>query len=158
MFVDFVLSEAGQKLWMLKADTPDGPRKYDLLRMSVLPKVYEKYADVSTIKMNPFKFKSSFTHDAIKGSDRRVLVADLMKSTMIEPQSYLQACWAAALKSSKRDEILAEMTRPPIDEDAALTLARKGWDDVRTSMTTSWGNAARDKYLRLKAKAEANPR
>ncbi|HUV39563.1 MAG TPA: extracellular solute-binding protein, partial [Planctomycetota bacterium] len=81
MFVDFVLSEAGQKLWMLKAGTPGGPRKYDLLRMSVLPAVYGKYAEVSNIRLNPFTFTSRFTHDAIKGSDRRVLVADLMKST-----------------------------------------------------------------------------
>ncbi|RLE89383.1 MAG: hypothetical protein DRJ46_04810, partial [Thermoprotei archaeon] len=46
IFVKFVLSEDGQKLWMLPAGKyPDGPKEYTLGRMSVIPELYQKLAD-----------------------------------------------------------------------------------------------------------------
>jgi iron(III) transport system substrate-binding protein len=160
-FVDFVMSEKGQKLWMLKAGTPGGPEKYSLLRMPVLPSLYDKkYAEESSIRMNPFAFTESFTHDEIKASDRREVVADLMTALMIQPQAELRACWRAVQRSTRRDALMAEMTRVPVGEDEALRLAREKWDNdvFRARTTTAWGNAAVERYRRVKAEADQSAR
>src|ERR1019366_1845163 len=49
-----VVSEEGQKLWVLKAGAPGGPEHYVLGRLSVLPEVYKKYSSDMMDPMNPF--------------------------------------------------------------------------------------------------------
>ena len=39
-FIDFVISQEGQKLWCFRAGTPDGPEKYTLRRLSIRPDLY----------------------------------------------------------------------------------------------------------------------
>ena len=161
MFVDFVMSERGQKLWMFKAGVEGGPAKHSLLRMSVLPGLYEtRHAASSSVTMNPFAFAGAFKHDAVTASDRRELIADLMTAVMIQPQKDLRACTRAVLASSRREALLSEMTRMPVNEREGLELARDKWgDDVfRAETTTAWGNAARARYRRLRAEAEDAPR
>ena len=42
-FIEFVISEEGQKLWVFKAGTPGGPDHYVLGRLSVLPELYKNF-------------------------------------------------------------------------------------------------------------------
>jgi len=157
MFVDFAMGESGQKLWMLKAGAPGGPRKYNLLRMSVLPVIYERYADVSIRKLNPFKFTSSFTHDSEKGSARREVLADLMKSLLMQPHPELRACWKAVQTAPNRNALIRKMTKLPVSESEALEMARTKWEDqvFRAQTTTDWVHFALKKYEDVKDEAEA---
>ena len=157
MFLDFVMGEAGQRLWLLKAGTEGGPEKYNLLRMPVLPSVYERYAAVSARRLNPFKFTSSFTHDSDKGSARRELVADLMKSLLMQPQEELRACWKAVQGARDRERLIAKMTVLPLGESEALEMARTKWEDqeFRARTMTAWVHFALKKYADVRAEAEA---
>jgi len=156
-FLDFTMSERGQKLWMLKAGAEGGPVKYNLMRMSVLPKTYEQNPAVCTVKLNPFRFTSSFSHDAEKGSTRREVVADLMKSLLIQPQAELRDCWLAVQKSPRKDALIAQMTRLPVKEEEALEMARTKWSDqvFRAETMTAWVHFALEKYANVKHVAEA---
>src|SRR5438132_3768805 len=56
-FVEFTLSDAGQKLFILRPGQPGGPRRYPLCRLSVVEKLYQAYpAGVRSIgAANPFQ-------------------------------------------------------------------------------------------------------
>src|SRR5207249_8468202 len=42
-FVDFVLSEEGQRLWFLPPGYPGGPKEFSIERMSIRPDFYKRY-------------------------------------------------------------------------------------------------------------------
>ena len=42
-FVEFTLSDAGQRLFCLQPGQPGGPKRYPLCRLSVLPSLYEEF-------------------------------------------------------------------------------------------------------------------
>jgi hypothetical protein len=156
MFLDFVMSEKGQKLWMLKAGSPGGPGKYNLMRMPVLPKTYEDCPpSESCVTLNPFKFRGSGSHDTGKGTTRRALVADLMKSLLIQPHKELVDCWKAVQKSPEREGLTVRMTELPVKEAEALELARTKWEDqvFRSQTMTEWVNFALKKYQKVRQEA-----
>jgi iron(III) transport system substrate-binding protein len=45
-FIEFVLSEAGQKIWAFRRGTPGGPQRYTLRRLAILPRIYDRAFDV----------------------------------------------------------------------------------------------------------------
>jgi ABC-type Fe3+ transport system substrate-binding protein len=158
MFLDFVMSEEGQKLWMLKAGSPGGPAKYNLMRMPVLPKTYDDCPpSESCITLNPFKFQGSGFHDAEKGTSRRGLVADLMKSLLIQPHNELVDCWKAVQKNPEREGLTVRMTELPVTEADALDLARTKWEDqvFRSQTMTEWVHFALKKYQQVRQEAES---
>src|SRR4029453_15295286 len=44
-FVEFVLSDAGQKLWSFRRGTPGGPQQYTLRRLPIVPHLYDPAFD-----------------------------------------------------------------------------------------------------------------
>jgi hypothetical protein len=135
--------------------------KYNLMRMPVLPALYDKVDPATTtIRMNPFKFKAGLELDAAKATARRVLISDLMKSVMMQPQAELQACWRAVIASSRKDALTDEMTAVPVSEEEALNMAGTQWDDqvFRAKKTTQWVNEALEKYARVRKEALASPK
>ena len=44
-FIEFVLGEKGQKLWMFPAGAPGGPTQSTLLRMPVRENIYRDYPE-----------------------------------------------------------------------------------------------------------------
>ena len=159
-FVDFVLSEDGQKLWMLKKGEPDGPKEFNLNRASVLPELYEKLGERNTISVNPFTFESDFKYDFTKGGDRWVIVNDLIGALIIDPHKQLTEAWKAinACKNSQNKEAaLKEFSKMPISEEEALELARGEWNKdsvLRNQTKVKWSNFARKKYRRAKELAK----
>jgi len=155
-FVEFVLSEEGQKLWMLKKGDTDGPKQFNLNRGSVLPELYDKLGERNTVSVNPFKFDSDFKYDFQKGNDRWVIVNDLIGALIIDPHKELVEAWKEinASKNSKNKEIaLKEFSKMPISEEEALELARGEWNTnsvLRNQKVMEWGNFARKKYRTAK--------
>jgi hypothetical protein len=128
------------------------------MRMPVLPKTYDDCPpSVCTVTLNPFKFRGSLSHDAEKGTTRRQLVADLMKSLLIQPHAELRTCWKAVQKSPRKEELIVRMTEVPVNEADALDMARTKWEDqvVRSRTTTDWVHFALKKYERVKQEAES---
>jgi iron(III) transport system substrate-binding protein len=155
MFVDFVMSPEGQRLWMLKAGTPGGPKKSDLMRMAILPSVYDGDRSLWSVDANPYTFKGSFAFDAEKAAARREVMLDLMKCTLIQPQSSLRECWKAVRAAGSPEALVDRMARPPIDEAECMRLSGAEWEkqDVRAAKTTEWVKFAIGKYNEIAAEA-----
>jgi ABC-type Fe3+ transport system substrate-binding protein len=57
-FITYVLSKEGQKILMQKVGTPNGPRKFELRKLSILPQLYETLGDLLSVTVNPFQLKT----------------------------------------------------------------------------------------------------
>jgi len=166
-FINFVLSEAGQKLWMLRKGDPEGPRRHELGRFSVRPSLYPKIRGRTSVTLNPFEWKSGFVYDPALGGARWGLVNDLIGTQIIDPHERLAAAWRRA------DAELARLAALPITEEQARLLVRKvsadearrlpgnlteedaarlagqvPWRDklYRSRLLSQWGSFAREKY------------
>ena len=55
-FIEFVLSDEGQKLWSFRPGTPGGPRRYGLSRLPIVPRLYGSAFDRDRLELgeNPY--------------------------------------------------------------------------------------------------------
>ena len=151
-FLEFVLSEDAQKLWMLRDTDPEGPEwKGGLNRASVLPALYEKLGE-RCIVPNPFAMEGSpFQYDSDKGSTRWDIVNGLFGVLIINSHKDLVNAWKAIRKCkdpAKRDAAMAVLTKIPITEEEAMQLASGAWKDptVRNEKIKEWGQFAKEKF------------
>jgi spermidine/putrescine-binding protein len=150
-FVEFVLSEAGQKLWCLKAGTPGGPRDFELDRMPVIPGLAARFPGQASVTYDPYQWKGGFTYDADKGSLRWTILNDLLGAVMIDTHAELVAAWRAVKDLAPGDPRQRAFVAPPLSEDALLALARDRWNDAefRARARTQWANDAKARYRRI---------
>lgn len=153
-FLTYVLSEAGQRLWMLPKGDPDGPQAYDIRRMSIRRDLYEKYVERIVVPMNPFKFRTSVHQDAGLAARRWGVVNDLIGALCIDTHDDLVAAWKAIIEAGLPEDAVAEMCRMPVDGQEALKLA-DSWDDaaMRSSTVADWSRFAQQKYRKAAAMA-----
>jgi len=150
-FVDFALSEAGQKLWFLPRGHPEGPRQYSIERMSVRPDFYPRYRGISNIEFSPFDLKQNFRYNGKLARERRELVAALVGALLVDTHSELKAAWQAVIRRGLQPADLNELGRMPLTESEALALAGKAWNNpaVRNQKKIDWQVWAQRKYLKL---------
>ena len=151
-FLEFVLSEDAQKLWMLRDTDAEGPEwKGGLNRASVLPALYDKLGE-RCIVPNPFAMEGSpFQYDSDKGGTRWNIVNDLFGILIIDSHKDLVNAWKTIQKSkdpAKRDAAIAVLTKMPITEAEAMELANGDWNDpeVRNKKMKEWGQFAKEKF------------
>ena len=96
-FVRFVMSPAGQKLWLWVKGAADGPRNFQLNRFSVLPSLYGLSPEHTAVKLNPFSWRSDFPFDESLASARYAIVNDLVGTMVIDPKKLLTRAWRTAL-------------------------------------------------------------
>ncbi len=146
-FLEFVMSDAGQKLWFLKKGSPGGPVNKQLNRFTVLPDLYTRYRDDAAVKLNPFEWRSDLIYDAERGSGRWRVLNDLIGVMIIDSHRALQAAWKDAMKDGVSKEERRALAAVPVSEDEALALAQ-AWDDaeVRNRTMAAWTDFARAKY------------
>ena len=159
-FVEFVLSEQAQKLWMLRDSDEEGPEwKGGLNRASVLPELYDALGDRCVVT-NPFALElSPFPYDADKGGTRWDIVNDLFGILIIDSHTGLVDAWKAianAQDSEKRSAAIAELVKMPITEDEAMNMAASDWEDqvYRNEKIREWGQFAQQKYQNAKELVE----
>lgn len=151
-FLEFVLSEDAQKLWMLLDTDPEGPKwKGGLNRASVLPALYDKLGE-RCIVPNPFAMEGTpFQYNSDKGGTRWNIVNDLFGVLIIDSHKDLVNAWKAIQKCkdpAKRDAAIAALTQMPITEAEAMQLASAAWNDptVRNEKIKEWGQFAKEKF------------
>ena len=151
-FLEFVLSDTAQKLWVLRDDDPEGPKwRGGLNRASVVPELYDELGDRCVV-INPFKRElNPIQYDAAKGGERWALVNDLIGALVIDPHKDLVAAWKAINKckdEQKRDAAIDRLTEMPITADEGLRIAQSEWKkpDYRNQKLTEWNRFARQKY------------
>jgi ABC-type Fe3+ transport system substrate-binding protein len=157
-FVTFVLSEKGQKLWMLPVGAEGGPRESLLGRLCVIPELFTELADVTVVPINPFEVETTLDYDPDLGSVRYSLVNDLIGAMIIDSHTDLVSTWGeiiateaaleeAGVTSARIEEAKAKMGEVPLSEQEALTIAEQ-WDDaeVRNRYISEWHEFALEKY------------
>ena len=149
LFVEFTLSEAGQRLWFLKKGTDGGPQKQAINRMSVRPDFYTRFGHETSIQENPFLAKSTFVFDQAKSSGRWGILNDLIGVALIDQSVALKKAWGDSSLSAV-DSISGAM---PLTESQCGELA-KGWRDqvLRNKKLLEWNNFFEKKYSKMKAK------
>ena len=150
-FIDFVLSEPGQKLWFLPRGHPEGPQRYSIERMAVRPDLYRRYRDVSNIAYSPFDLQQRFHYDAVLARKRREVVAALAGATLVDTHAELQAAWRSVVQRGMRPAEIARLGSTVLSARDALALATGPWSDatVRNQKKIEWQVWAQKKYRGL---------
>ena len=149
-FVRFVLSETGQKLWLLNQKTPGGPERFQLNRFSVLPSLYTLPTQNMAVKVNPFAWQSNFRFDSKLSAERWSIVNDLIGALIIDQKHLLTKAWKDTLANRNgHGKEQGRLLTMPISADEALTLATTKWKDpeFRNRKINEWTHFARSKYL-----------
>jgi ABC-type Fe3+ transport system substrate-binding protein len=151
LFIRFILSEEGQRLWILKPGVPGGPRKYALYRLPVIPALARRYGDKAAVRIDPFAFQETIPFDAEKKNVRRRIVSDLFGAAIIDTHDELAAAWDALRLLPDDDPRVRELLEPPVSEDELMELARTKWTDTdfRAATIAKWSHDAGLKYERL---------
>ena len=148
-FIRFVMSEEGQKLWLLAEKSAGGPQRFHLNRFSVLPSLYALSPQSTAVKLNPFSWRSDFTFDPKLGSERWSIVNDLIGTMVIDQKHLLTRAWKEASADGLSEQEWQTLTAMPISGDEALALAKTKWKDpaFRNQKLNEWIHFARSKYL-----------
>ena len=151
-FLEFVLSDTAQKLWMLRDDDPEGPKWLGgLNRASVIPELYDELGERCVV-INPFKRElNPIEYDAAKGGMRWALINDLIGALVIDPHKDLVSAWKAINKckdEQKREAAVERFAEMPITAEEGLRIAQSEWKkpDYRNQKLTEWNRFARQKY------------
>jgi ABC-type Fe3+ transport system substrate-binding protein len=157
-FVDFVMSDPGQSLWMKPKGSPQGAVKFGITRMGVIPAMYQGDMTDLLVPLNPFTQDYPFTYSSDTGSKRWGVLNDMIGQSIIDVHSHLKAAWAAicALPEDQRGPLLAEFSRPLVSEAQAAEYA-DFWrsDKIRArQISNDWMTGAVARFNALEAKAE----
>jgi ABC-type Fe3+ transport system substrate-binding protein len=150
-FVTFVMSEEGQRLWMLPKGVAGGPKEYGLNRMAVLPTVYEQYKGKTLITGNPFEMRMAMRYDREKGGARKDVIKDLIGAAIVDSHAELRSAYKAIIDNGMPEDSVRMLTRCPLTEEEAMALARGDWDDatVRAKVIAEWLDYSRKKLRRI---------
>lgn len=153
-FIEFVLSPAGQQLWVLPKGAPGGPQSVELCRLPVRPDVCARNAERLVIK-DPFRDAGSGVFMKLDGDlerRRTTLVRELVGTVLVDMHDDLRATWKALIDGGMKPAALAEWNKPPFSEKEGLEFAKKisdGGSDVRR-LTRGWVRYFADKFKRVR--------
>jgi ABC-type Fe3+ transport system substrate-binding protein len=147
-FIRFVMSAAGQKLWLWAKGSADGPQRFQLNRFSVLPSLYELSPQSTAVKLNPFSWHSDFVFDDKLASARWAIVDDLIGAMVIDPKELLGQGWRKASADGLTEAEWQRLAAMPVSAAEALDLAKTEWKDpaFRNQKLNEWSQFARAKY------------
>jgi iron(III) transport system substrate-binding protein len=98
-FIEFVLSNEGQKLWNFKVGAPGGPAKYALRRLPIRPELYApEFAPFrSDPGVNPYEQAKSFVYHEQWTSPLFRVISFIVRVMCIEPHDELREAWRALI-------------------------------------------------------------
>jgi len=146
--IEFVLSEAGQKLWCLRAGAPGGPVKHSLYRLPVRPDIYTKYEKDLVVYSRPFAQKAAMQFDDQANARRSQWLGWLLKAACVDNQKLLRQSWKAVVDSNMDPKLVAEFDRLPCSEDEAFAFGEQlaASEEGRDKVTRQWFDFYRAKY------------
>ena len=165
-FIEFLLSEDGQKIWQYKVNTPGGPEKYTLRRPSVRRDLYvEKHRPyMADADYNPYTATGNFEYHSEWTGRYFNLIRVMIRTTMLDASGELQSAWQAICQAGGAGavpEAAAEFDRAVVPYDQAAKAAAKLSVSAENPMQEviklrrSWTMRSIEHYRRAKALAEA---
>jgi iron(III) transport system substrate-binding protein len=154
-FIEFLLSERGQRLWNTRAGTAGGPRQTSLRRLPIMRSVYDHPTDF-TDKVNPFAAAAGFNTSAARRGTLPI-VGDLIESSCMEPLAELRETRKSILASPERDVLERSLGDFPFDQTRAIEMAQR-WSKMtalqRLAAQRELTESFRAEYAELKEAAE----
>lgn len=114
-FIEFVLSDAGQKLWNFRTGTPGGPRNASLRRLPIRKDFYTEanLANMADAHEEPFeKAKSFIYHPQWTGSAFGPL-RFLIRTMFIDPHEELRDAWRTLQANDRPERALSVFGQMP---------------------------------------------
>jgi len=133
IFIEFLLSEEGQRLWCLPPGAKGGPVKYNLWHFPVRPDVYESASGSMTVKGNPFVSLGSMKYDEKKGIDRARVLSLLFETAGLQNHGRLQKAWKKVMDDPE-GPLAAQLGEPPFTEEEGFAVATEIDDPVRAEI------------------------
>ncbi len=154
-FIAFVLSPAGQKLWVLPPGAEGGPTQHALYRLPVRADIFAALPADLPIK-DPYKeaVAGVFRHvDDARQRARNVLISELIGTALVDRHKELRTAWKAIIDGGSKPAALEEWRRMPFTEDEGMELARKleagGMEAKR--LVRDWSRFFEQKYERVRS-------
>jgi ABC-type Fe3+ transport system substrate-binding protein len=137
-FIEFVVSEKGQKIWYYKAGTPGGPRTFEIGKLPIIPALYDTGTPATVASGNPFTWPNILPYDSDKASARWNIVNDLFGSFVVDVHDRITLFRKRYPTSVPPIPVIAE------SEVSRLSPAGAWGEDqlLRNRMLNEWGASA----------------
>jgi len=152
LFIDFVLSKEGQRLWNYRPGTPGGPEKYALRRLPIRRDVYtpEDRSRMSDPAADPFRLGTAFLYHPEWTGRLFRLIRLLIRVMIIDCHEELRDAWRAICEAGGADAVpdaVAEFRRLPFPYSEANKVAAALNDSRRRQQVMrEWADFFRDRY------------
>lgn len=159
-FMEFVLGDAGQKLWSFRVGQPGGPRHHALRRLPVRRDLYtaENTARMSDGQEAPFAKAQAFTYHPERTAAAFNAIRFLVRVICVDSHDELHAAWReiiAAGMPPRAIAVLEDLTR--VKYEAAIGPISKvlaSRDKIQeTRLARELGDAFRTQFIRAAAMA-----
>jgi spermidine/putrescine-binding protein len=165
-FIEFLLSEDGQKIWQYRLGTPGGPEKYTLRRPPVRRDLYEEEHRqyMADADYNPYTATGNFEYHGEWTGRYFNLIRVMIRTIMLDASDELQAAWKAIIDAGGEaavPEAVAEFDRAivPYEEARAaangLSVSSENPMQAVIQLRRDWTMRAMEHYRNAKALAEA---
>ena len=114
--------------------------------------MYEKFAGRLAVSDNPFQHTTDFKIDMGLEQKQARIIGPLLLAACGESDNHilLQRAWKAVIDAGLPADALAELTRPPFDEETAYDLGLKyETSDESYGLAVDWASAFRKKYEKV---------
>lgn len=154
-FIEFVLSEAGQKLWCFQPGAPGGPREHALRRLPVRRDFYtpEHLAHMPDAAEMPFEKAKAFVYEADRTGPAFNSIRFLVRVLCVDSHEELKTAWKEIIEAGMNDRaltVLLDLNR--VKYDTAIGPIRKtlsARDKIQeTLLARQLGDTFRMQYAR----------
>ena len=153
-FVDFVLSESGQRIWFQKRGTPGGPVDFDLERLSVWPSLYTRGLPTYTVA-RPFEQGTALAYNEKLGRRRWNILKDLLRATVIDLHEDLMRTWEVVIRAGREGDLGQALGLPLLEEEELLKLGDQKLPMAELNrLRNRWTGIARERYRAIRKAAE----
>jgi ABC-type Fe3+ transport system substrate-binding protein len=113
-FIDFVVSDRAQALWLAPLGHPEGPKKFRIERMATRPELYEKFGSNSLVKINPFRNLRPIPYNSKKGTLRWSSLNALLGALIIDRPPQQRMNVKIPVSELELDELSSKDWKDPI--------------------------------------------
>jgi len=138
IFVDFLLSERGQRLWNYRAGTPGGPQKYTLHRLPVRQDLYtdQDRLYMSAPDADPFGLAGAFEYQGAWTGPLFDVMRTLIRVMVIDCERELRQAWRAICAAGGPEKVPAA-----IEAFNQLPFAHHQAGDIANALRNAEGQA-----------------
>jgi len=148
-FVEFVLSERGQRLWASPVGSPHGPVKRALFRPPILPALYAPGQE-RVIASDPYRDSEGFTLDEEMFERRSRLLGPLLRVSCIQLKEPLRRAWEAVRQNPGDARLSSLFDALPFDEARGLEHADALSDPIEAEkLEESWYRFFKGNYQQI---------